>query len=68
MNWWGKVVGAGIGMVAGPLGSLVGASVGHIFDQQKDLPPSKNRAYYLGYFFSSAAKIAKANGAISQEK
>ncbi|MEL0004186.1 MAG: DnaJ domain-containing protein [Opitutales bacterium] len=69
MNWWGKVVGAGIGMVAGPLGSLVGASVGHIFDQQKrpPTPAQKARLYYLGYFFSCAAKIAKANGAISRE-
>lgn len=63
------MVGAGIGMVAGPLGSVVGASVGHIFDQQKrpPTPAQKARLYYLGYFFSCAAKIAKVNGAISRE-
>ena len=63
------MVGAGIGMIAGPLGSVVGASVGHIFDQQKrpPTPAQKARLYYLAYFFSSAAKIAKANGAISRE-
>ena len=63
------MVGAGIGMIAGPLGSVIGATVGHFFDQQKrpPTPAQKAKLYYLGYFFSCAAKIAKTNGVISKE-
>ena len=67
MNWWGKVVGASIGMLAGPLSSLVGTAIGHLFDET-NRPPSnaqKAKLYYLAHFFSCAAKIAKADGRIS---
>ena len=69
MNWWGKIVGAGVGVFAGPLGSVVGITVGHFFDQQKipSTPGQKAKLYYLGYFFSCASKLAKSSGKISEE-
>ena len=34
MNWWGKLIGGALGfMVAGPIGLLVGAFIGHQFDK-----------------------------------
>ena len=32
MNWWGKVVGSSIGLVAGPIGALIGGYLGHQID------------------------------------
>ena len=26
MNWWGKLIGSGIGLLGGPMGALVGAA------------------------------------------
>jgi DnaJ like chaperone protein len=33
MSWWGKVIGGTLGAaVAGPIGALLGAAIGHGFD------------------------------------
>ena len=70
MNWWGKLIGTGIGMFGGPIGALAGAALGHLYDE--DDPASKDerkaRVLYLAYFFSCAAKVAKADGRISAEE
>ena len=67
MNWWGKLIGTGVGMLGGPIGALAGAALGHIYDDDDPTPLDERRAriLYLAYFFSCAAKIAKADGSVS---
>ena len=68
MTWWGKLIGTGVGMFGGPIGALVGAAFGHAYD--KDNPEvtdeKKARVLYLAYFFSCLAKVAKADGRVSE--
>jgi len=63
-------VGASLGMLAGPLTSLVGTAIGHLFDETNRPPTNaqKARLFYLAHFFSCAAKIAKADGRISEHE
>lgn len=67
MNWWGKLIGTGVGMLGGPIGALAGAAIGHLYDDDDPIPQNERKAriLYLAYFFSCAAKVAKADGAIS---
>ncbi|MDA7757863.1 DnaJ domain-containing protein [Opitutales bacterium] len=67
MNWWGKLIGTGVGMLGGPIGALAGAAIGHLYDDDDPTPQSEKKAriLYFAYFFSCAAKIAKADGSIS---
>ena len=67
MNWWGKLIGTGVGMFGGPIGALAGAALGHLYDDDDSTPlnEQKARILYLAYFFSCAAKVAKADGKIS---
>ncbi len=69
MNWWGKLVGTGVGMLVGPIGALAGAAIGHMYDD-KTVPKNEQQAriLYLAYFFSCAGKIAKADGVISESE
>lgn len=70
MNWWGKLLGSSVGLLAGPIGALIGGYFGHQFDE-KNFPiedEKKAKVLYYAYFFSAAAKIAKANGNISAEE
>ena len=70
MNWWGKLIGTGVGMFGGPIGALAGAALGHLYDDDDSTPlnEQKARILYLAYFFSCAAKVAKADGKISAEE
>ncbi|MEC7394629.1 MAG: TerB family tellurite resistance protein [Verrucomicrobiota bacterium] len=70
MNWWGKLIGTGIGMFGGPIGALAGAALGHLYyeDDPATQDERKARVLYLAYFFSCAAKVAKADGRISAEE
>ncbi len=71
MNWWGKIVGSGFGLLSGPLGGIIGASIGHWFDEGKKTYPNDEKKallHYYAYFFSCAAKIAKADGGISSKE
>jgi len=70
MNWWGKLIGTGVGMFGGPIGALAGAAIGHLYDEEDPTPQNerKVRILYLAYFFSCAAKISKADGVISSEE
>ena len=38
MNWWGKLIGTGVGMLGGPIGALAGAAIGHLFDDDDPTP------------------------------
>ena len=68
MNWWGKLIGTGVGMFGGPIGAIAGAAIGHLYDDDDITPQNEQKAriLYLAYFFSCAAKIAKADGHISE--
>lgn len=70
MNWWGKIVGSSVGLIAGPIGAVIGGYLGHQFDEKKSTCHDEKRAMlmYYAYFFSSAAKIAKADGKISAKE
>ena len=70
MNWWGKAIGTGIGLLGGPLSALIGGAVGHFFDEEAKQPKEELRAKLLYYalFFSSAAKVARADGGISSKE
>ena len=70
MNWWGKLIGTGVGMFGGPIGALAGAAIGHLYDEDDPTPQNERKAriLYLAYFFSCAAKISKADGGISSEE
>ena len=54
MNWWGKVIGTGVGMLGGPIGALAGAALGHLYDEDDPTPKNEQKAriLYLAYFFS----------------
>lgn len=67
MNWWGKLIGTGVGMIGGPIGLIAGAAIGHLYDEDDPTPHDERKAriLYLAYFFSCAAKVAKADGGIS---
>ena len=71
MSWWGKIVGSGIGLLSGPIGGLIGGSVGHWFDEKNSSDTIDERRallHYYAYFFSCAAKIAKVDGGISTKE
>ena len=68
MNWWGKLIGTGVGMFGGPVGALVGVALGHAYDKKNPevTDERKARVLYLAYFFSCLAKVAKADGRVSE--
>ena len=43
MNWWGKLIGTGVGMFGGPIGALAGAAIGHLYDEDDPTPKMKER-------------------------
>ena len=53
MNWWGKLIGTGVGMFGGPIGALAGAAIGHLYDEDDPTPQNERKAriLYLAYFF-----------------
>lgn len=60
-----------MGLLGGPVGGLVGASIGHWFDNEKKIYPEDEKKallFYYAYFFSCAAKVAKADGGISSNE
>jgi DnaJ like chaperone protein len=64
------LIGTGVGMLGGPIGILAGAALGHLYDEDDPTPKNEQKAriLYLAYFFSCAAKVAKADGGISAEE
>lgn len=79
MAWWGKVVGGAFGfMLAGPLGALLGASLGHRFDASQSAN-SESLNYRAGHqervqaafftaTFSVMGHIAKADGRVTSDE
>jgi len=79
MGWVGKLVGGTIGFaLGGPLGAIAGAAFGHVFDKGAEGDVLEGHRLYgandqvrLTFFvaaFSMLAKIAKADGSVSQKE
>ncbi|ACN15578.1 DjlA [Desulforapulum autotrophicum HRM2] len=81
MGWLGKVVGGTIGFaLGGPIGAVAGAAFGHTFDKKEALYLSSgqsqqrlstNEESQMTFFvaaFSMLAKIAKADGMVSEKE
>ena len=79
MGWFGKVVGGTIGFaLGGPLGAVAGAAFGHTFDSSSrqyyindNARLSSGEESQFTFFiaaFSMLAKLAKADGRISEEE
>lgn len=77
MNWWGKIIGGGLGfMLGGPLGALLGAAVGHNFDKgmkgvADDFSPGAQARVQMAFFtttFSVMGHLAKADGRVSRDE
>ena len=77
MNWWGKLIGGGLGfMMGGPLGAIMGAAFGHQFDRgiqhlDQDIPTGNTQRTQAAFFtasFSVMGHIAKVDGQISKSE
>jgi len=79
MGWMGKLVGGTIGFaLGGPLGAIFGAAFGHAFDAESAYDTSNQRQrlspiehHQLTFFvaaFSMLAKLAQADGRVTQEE
>lgn len=79
MSWWGKLVGGAFGfMLAGPLGALLGAALGHGFDKGLagvgELPgwaPGDQERVQTAFFtatFFVMGRVAKADGRVSRDE
>jgi DnaJ like chaperone protein len=74
--WRGKVIGATIGVFAGgPIGALLGAALGHWFDQEaerdeavaSDVTPEQLQNIFFRTAFQTMGCIAKADGRVSED-
>ncbi|MBL4775478.1 MAG: TerB family tellurite resistance protein [Mariprofundus sp.] len=72
MSWKSVGVGAGVGaLFGGPIGALIGAGLGSWFSSSKDKLVQRAEAEQLFVFtalFGMLAKIAKADGIVSEEE
>lgn len=77
MNWWGKLIGSGLGfMMGGPLGAVMGAALGHQFDKgtqylEQDIPAGNTQRTQAAFFtasFSVMGHIAKIDGQVSKSE
>lgn len=78
MTWYGKAIGAFIGLiVAGPVGALIGAFLGHLFDMQASAgkvaaDPRPDALPVQEAFFRATFQVmghlAKADGRVSEEE
>lgn len=79
MAWWGKIIGGAFGfMLAGPLGAVLGAALGHNFDKgMAALPddgrmePGDRERVQMVFFtatFSVMGCVAKADGKVSPDE
>ncbi|MEO5343115.1 MAG: co-chaperone DjlA [Gammaproteobacteria bacterium SHHR-1] len=79
MAWWGKLVGSAFGLlVAGPLGALLGAALGHRFDkglahlgQEPELLEGDKERVQMAFFtatFSVMGAVAKSDGHVTREE
>lgn len=77
MSWIGKVVGGAVGFfAAGPVGSLIGAVLGHQFDQglgsatlrEGLMGASSAQAVFFSTTFEVMGHIAKSDGRVSEDE
>jgi DnaJ like chaperone protein len=76
MGWLGKIVGGTLGFaLGGPLGAIAGAALGHTFDASNEQYSRARLSYHeesqMTFFvatFSMLAKVASADGRISEEE
>lgn len=67
MAWTGKIIGGVLGSLLGPLGAVVGVGIGHQFDKGASHMQTTAMAFQAA-FFGCLAKMAKADGKITQEE
>jgi DnaJ like chaperone protein len=67
MAWTGKIIGGVLGSIAGPLGTLIGVGIGHQFDKGADRVRGTAQTIQVA-FFGCLAKMARADGHITQEE
>jgi DnaJ like chaperone protein len=65
MAWTGKIIGGVLGSLLGPIGTVVGVGLGHQFDKGADRVRQTAQTFQVA-FFGCLAKMARADGAISQ--
>ena len=72
MQWMGKIIGASLGAVAGPVGVAVGALLGHQYDLQVAKRQSAQQADPGQLFFHATFRVmghvAKADGRVSERE
>ncbi len=71
MGWWGKTICTGIGAaLLGPIGAGIGYAIGDALDSASEEPSDEDkiRLAFFAYFFACLAKIAKADGRVSEEE
>ena len=73
MSWLGKILGGGLGaLFGGPIGAILGATLGHqLYDamRKSDLSALEHKqSVYFVATFSMLAKLAKADGLVSQHE
>ncbi len=78
MSWWGKLLGGTFGyLLAGPLGALIGAALGHNFDKGLSgrlggqFEPGAQERVQTAFFtalFSVMGHLAKADGRVSEDE
>ncbi len=78
MNWWGKIIGGTIGIATmGPIGAVLGAAIGHLFDhgldtlEQQDVEVGNTERTQAAFFtatFSIMGAMAKADGRVTREE
>ncbi len=67
MAWTGKIVGGVLGSLLGPWGTAVGIGIGHQFDKGSNRMKTTAVAFHTA-FFGCLAKMAKADGKITQDE
>ena len=64
MNWWGKLIGTGVGLLGGPVGALAGAAIGHLYDEDDPTPQNERRQefYTLHTSFHAPERLPRQMG------
>jgi DnaJ like chaperone protein len=65
MAWTGKLIGGVLGSLLGPIGTVVGVGIGHQFDKGANRLKQTAQTFQVA-FFGCLAKMARADGTISQ--
>ena len=71
MGWWGRAIFTSIGgVIGGPIGAGIGYWIGEGLDSSDEelSDEEKLKLAYFAYFFACLAKVAKADGRVSEEE